>query len=270
MDGHETEIAELKAVIAEQENLLTELESEIIDLERDLQPTVNRYNRIVASKAARLDVLKKTIEDLENDLAAKNVPEPPPIASSPYTNWTPPEDYVSVEEQFRQTWKVPPQAANHAPAPHAIEPERPNDGTRGTLKSIYRGLVRRYHPDLTTDPEERERRNRLMAEINAAYTDGDAEALQALAAQDQTAPVIEPLKHIQLRQLQQLHEQLTSRIAQLQTERHDLLNGDMMWIKVQSSLASRQGRDYMKDMAAQIDAEYNAQLDRMFELKSRL
>lgn len=70
--------------------------------------------------------------------------------------------------------------------------------------------------------------------------------------------------------MQQINEQLTARLAQLRHERHELLNGDMMWIKIQVSLAKREGRDYLREMADQLDREYNAHLDRLDALRRQL
>ena len=45
---------------------------------------------------------------------------------------------------------------------------------------MYREAAKRIHPDLATDPADRERRTRFMAEANRAYEAGDAEALQRI------------------------------------------------------------------------------------------
>lgn len=49
-----------------------------------------------------------------------------------------------------------------------------------SLKKLYREVAKRIHPDLTTDEDERSRRQQLMAEANQAYEDGDEEQLQAI------------------------------------------------------------------------------------------
>lgn len=57
-----------------------------------------------------------------------------------------------------------------------------------TIKTIWKKLIRRYHPDLVSDPEEKEKREALMKKINKAYTDHNVEALQAFeSTQDITA-----------------------------------------------------------------------------------
>lgn len=191
--NHDVEIAHLKARIAQQETELADLEAEIIDLERDLYAVVERYDQLIAPKTARLDIIKRMIADLEHELAQRAAPHPEPPPSSPYTTWKPPADYVPVEEQFRRVWQTPPlNTGPAAPPPFAgaVQTETP---AGSDLKRLYRELARRYHPDLTTNAAERERRNRLMVDINAAYSDGDLDALRALAAQPQDTSAAEPL-----------------------------------------------------------------------------
>ncbi len=274
MPPSQDQIARLKAAIMRQQSEAADLEAEIIDLERDLETFTRRYARLVQPKIDRLEIIQQMIKDLENEIAQRNAPPPhdPPLAAS-HGAWTPPPDYVPVEEQFRRAWQVPPKDERETQASasttHAI-PYAENGSVRSDLKRLYRTLVRRYHPDLATDPSERERRNRLMAEINAAYSDGDHDALEALAAQPEAASLDEPLATIELRQLQQIHEQLSERIAWLKSKRHELMHGDMMWLKIQSTLAAREGHDYLQSLADRLDAEYAACLDRFDELKRRL
>lgn len=266
MNTTRVEIERLKATIAQQEIQLASLEAQIIDLERDLQPVMARYQRLIAPKIERLDIIRRMIADIETSLPQTSFPP----ASSPL-DWTPPPDYVPVEEQFRRTWQTPPHDTKRQAGtpPLTVSPD-PATNAANPLKQIYRQLVRRFHPDLAADPQERARRNQLLAEINAAYAAGDIHALQALAAQPATAPGNEPLEAIQLHQLRQIHQQLTARLAALEREHHDLVNGDMMWIKLQVSLAKREGRDYLRELADQLDREYSIELDRMDELKRRL
>jgi hypothetical protein len=51
------------------------------------------------------------------------------------------------------------------------------------LKSLYRRLARRYHPDLARDEEAQCRAAELMVRINALYRAGDRDGLSALADQ---------------------------------------------------------------------------------------
>src|SRR5207249_2115239 len=56
------------------------------------------------------------------------------------------------------------------------------------LKTLYRTVAKRVHPDLTTDAQARIRRTALMAEANGAYAAGDICRLQAILDQWDNAP----------------------------------------------------------------------------------
>jgi hypothetical protein len=62
------------------------------------------------------------------------------------------------------------------------EARRPADAG-AELKSLYRRLARRYHPDLARDEEAQCRAAGLMAQINALYRAGDLAGLKALLDQ---------------------------------------------------------------------------------------
>lgn len=259
-------IETLKAKIAQQEAELADLESEILDIEQEMKAFADRYHRLIQPLQDKLDLLQDMIAELEKK--THSLPESPPPGSR-WTTWTPPADYIPVEEQYRQTWQLPKQRA--ARFDTAFQPPPPTaareDDAKQELKTLYRQLARRFHPDLSTDPTERERRNRLMAEINAAYAGRDLDALRALAAQPDDARIDEPIAILQLRQLQQIHAQLDRRLGELRFRRSELFHGEMMALKIQASLAARHGHDLLQEMADQLERDYRASLDRLDQLR---
>jgi hypothetical protein len=83
--------------------------------------------------------------------------------------------------EARRTRQLESEAAE-ALAPEPEEAARPVDAG-AELKSLYRRLARRYHPDLARDEEEQLRAAGLMARINALYRAGDLAGLKALLDQ---------------------------------------------------------------------------------------
>ncbi|MER6360233.1 rhodanese-like domain-containing protein [Kitasatospora sp. NPDC001527] len=116
--------------------------------------------------------------------------------------------FDSVRERGEQEQAPPPPAA-----PARVRPGR--DAQR-----IYRELVRRAHPDLSTDPREQQRRAAFLARVNEAYAYGDAGALEALAAEWSTAPEAAPAVDSpnRLGWLRRRLEWLTGRIGELAAE----------------------------------------------------
>lgn len=261
-------IAALRAEIERQETELSALEAELIDLERELRDFTARYDRLIRPLLERLAIVRDAIAELEAQQRATALG----YTLADDTGWTPPPGYVPVEEQYRRTWKTPSPGFTPTANPRAdlpIDPERPETA----LRTLYRRLVRRYHPDLATDPEERAHRNRLMTEINAAYAQQDLPVLRTLAqvspadGPGAAASADEPLAALELQQLQQIHDQLARRIGELARERITLLNSDLMKLKVQSAFAAREGRDLLREMAAGLEQDYAAALRRLDALR---
>jgi len=263
----QAEIARLKADIARQENELTALEADLLDLRHELREFQERYDRLVKPLLDRLQIIRGVIAELEAQASPPPQLGPVPDRPTLESMWTPPPDYVPVEEQFRRAWQVPRQREEYTPPSAAPEGEPAGEAPEAAIKTLYRQLARRYHPDLTTDPAERTRRNRLMAEINEAYTRRDTEALRALAGQPAGAAPVEPLAAIQVRQLRQIAAQLAERIDQLKAERIELINSDLMALKLEQTLIGRRGRDVLRDMADGLEREYQMCLDRLDELR---
>ena len=74
------------------------------------------------------------------------------------------------------------QGARHKKGARAAEERarRHEELRKDSLGAVYRRLVKELHPDLESDPAERERKNRVMQDITAAHTRGDLHALLQL------------------------------------------------------------------------------------------
>ncbi|MFG2841817.1 rhodanese-like domain-containing protein [Kitasatospora sp. NPDC048296] len=106
--------------------------------------------------------------------------------------------------------------AEAAPTPAA--PPRVKPGKQA--QRVYRDLVRRAHPDLSTDPAEQQRRAAFLVRVNEAYAYGDAAALEGLAAEWSTAPEAAPALDSpdRLGWLRRRLDWLTAKIAETATE----------------------------------------------------
>lgn len=265
MDATSAEIERLKAQIAGAEAGLAALEEEVIDLRHELEAFTREYDRTIRPLLERLDLMRGVVADLEAEKLTP--PQLRGYAAQPPEGSTLPPDYVPVEEQFWRTWIAPRGAVPAEPEPPIRQVILDDDPDR-MLKRLYRALARRYHPDLATDPGERARRTRLMAEINAAYASRDLNALHLLSQQPPGAAPDLPLAALALRQLKQIALQLEARLMALRRERSDLLNGEMMWLSIQAKLVAREGRSLLREMAAQLERDYAACLDRIDELRA--
>ena len=253
-DQQQVQITRLQNEIQRREGELVRLQTEISELERDLTEFQSRYDRIVGAAKLRLDAVKAAIEELQDQRRLNRIG-----SYDPQPEWTPPPGYIPVEEQYRRFWQVP---ASETPAP--LRKSEKNT----SLKQLYRDLVRRFHPDLAIDPVERARRTEIMSHINEAYAAQDADTLEALARQTELANDV-PLVSLTVRHLQKTLDGLIDEIENLKRERDTLFYGEMMRLKLDEKLARMRGRDLLREIVQEMNAEYFQLLAKLDELKSQ-
>lgn len=263
---YQQRIRSLRAEIAERERFAAGLHTEIAELEKELRAFQARYDRVITPLKTRLDALKAAIAELEAERLRDQRGSVSPTRSS----WTPPPDYVPVEEQYRRVWEVPRQAAAKADADASAPPVGEGEARalhrEEQIKRLYRALARRFHPDLAADDADRARRTAIMIHINEVYAERDLGALLTLAEQPDAIQPDLPLALLTLRGLQQQSVELEARIVDLQRRRDDLFYGEMMKLKLDDKLAGMRGRDLLREMAGRLNEEYYermAYLDRL-------
>jgi hypothetical protein len=97
------------------------------------------------------------------------------------------------------------------------EEEPPPLPSAAELKSLYRRLARRFHPDLARTEEEQVRHAQVMARLNALYRAGDRAGMEALADQALGAELPEPALSLEEELLQ-----LEARRARFESARDGL------------------------------------------------
>ncbi|HYE74015.1 MAG TPA: J domain-containing protein, partial [Blastocatellia bacterium] len=140
--AEEAELKEKRAELAALENELTERELTLATLQGEIEAFEQNYLSVVGSRYAELEEIEQKIAEV---MAGKTINEDQPE--------------IKIEGCGQTMF-------------HPGE----------TLKKLYREMARRCHPDLASDGEERERRHRLMIEVNNAYRAGSEARLQALLA----------------------------------------------------------------------------------------
>ncbi len=65
------------------------------------------------------------------------------------------------------------------------EQHRPqlNERSESTLKSLFRDLAKRFHPDLARTDAERQQRDAIMKRVNAAFHERDIEELESISSE---------------------------------------------------------------------------------------
>jgi chromosome segregation ATPase len=154
-------------VIESRRQQIAGLQHELDELSAALNSFERQYRARLGGLHSEIDRLRTEINDYRERInvlrvrAANRDPlpsDPPPIDDDP-NGEGPNFDHFS---------------ANH---------RRPvvDHETMEALRRIYRELAKRFHPDLATNLEERERREAIMLRINDAYGQRNLAALEAIA-----------------------------------------------------------------------------------------
>ena len=213
------ELAAIRATLAERE-------LELVDLRSQLAAFEGRYLRQVGTLYAELDEWKARISELHAQL------DPSGAANTRARE---------AREQARQAYEDA----------HGKASETRDFTPSPELKSLFREVAKRIHPDFCRDAGDLERRTRFMAEANRAYEAGDAEALQRILDEYQDgadAVKGEGIGAELIRIIRQI-SQAKERVAAIEQELAALRQSEIALLKKQAEERERDGRDLLTELA---------------------
>jgi hypothetical protein len=125
------------------------------------------------------------------------------------------------------------------------------------MKRLYREVAKRVHPDLTSDREDRAKRQQLMAEANSAYERGDEALLARILTEYECSPeaVEGEGPGAELIRVIRRVSQARSRLAEIEAEMQGMLRSDLYQLKSRVDDAEKGGRDILKEMIAKVDEQ---------------
>jgi DnaJ-class molecular chaperone len=128
------------------------------------------------------------------------------------------------------------------------------------LKSLYREVAKRIHPDLSSDPEDRMKRQQLMAEANEAYQMGDFARLKRILEEYESSPEAVPGEGVGAELVRVIRKitQVRRRLSEIEQEIQKLTASDLAKLKVKTEESARRGRDLLMEMAEQVDRQIAA------------
>jgi hypothetical protein len=221
--------------VAELEFELFETRSQLTVFERHMEKRLGPLKAEVNDLRARIAEIRRQAE-LRGQWGEAGVQGGPP---------------VDVVEQFRRTWQ-PDVRTSAPPAPPKRE-ESPQDEA---LKERYRALARKFHPDLVTDPREKEYRLGVMKELNAAYSAGDLARLEDLERLPDRRPQEEgETREALLREMAEEIARLDQVVARLEGELESLISSETVQLMLKQSIALHEGRDLLLAMEEELQAQ---------------
>lgn len=234
----DSELRELQLDLSERQERIAQLEFEISDTKAELGRFEHEYAR-------RIGVLEQQVQGLEADL------EQARFRAARKAQWgdraDSPDLHVDVIEQFRRTWTP----RDKPPEPPSEEPI--TDEMKAELKTLFRTLAKRFHPDLVTDPEEKRWRQKIMAQVNEAYAAQDARALKVLAEKpDRAEAPVQKTREQILADMRTEIRRLDRVIRNLELNLQELINSHTVQLMLEVTIAARQGRDLLEEIAASL------------------
>lgn len=235
-------------LLADLEIQLQERELELISLTTELHCFEQAYFQVVGQRYAQLDQIEaelaQQLTDLHpNDLRLRQRAQ---------------EARAKAQESEQATRETPVSAPIHFRSSE-------------TLKKLYREVAKRIHPDLVTDPGERDRRLSLMIEANRAYEHGNTEVLEAILQgwEDLDTWQQNATPDARLLQTRRQIEQIQLRLIAIASEMQALQNSPLAELCEQAQSAKIQGRDLLAELAFQLEEEIAAAQRHLHEIKAK-
>lgn len=244
--AHRTwELKKLRLILTDRELFLANLQAEITAFRV-------RYLREVGALYAELD-------DWSEQLAAwlsKNADEE--SSSCDYKSWD--AKVAELAGEDLRTGGAPSPGWRARKGPARVNPFVEDDGSAqefhapASLKSLYREVAKRVHPDLAADESDRRKRELLMKRANDAYQRGDHDALRRILEDYEASPESVQggdLAANVLRVTRQI-TRINTRLSQIDLEIGKLTTSDIGKLKSRSDAAFTAGEDLLAEMAADL------------------
>ena len=227
----DAELLRRRAELAALRVTLATREADLDHLRAQLNSFEGRYIRQVGVLYIQLDEWEDRIAELHNPTQ----PQPETIAAEP----------VSTESD-------------------AAEP----DAAALDLKSLFREVAKRIHPDRARSAHDELHRNHLMSQANAAFLREDADLLQRMlnGYDPETDSGDDPTPAAQLARLAEQITQTEQDILSLDAEIEALAVSEMADLRDRTVAAALEGRDLLAELAARVKGSIGIAM-RRYELE---
>jgi hypothetical protein len=137
------------------------------------------------------------------------------------------------------------------------------------LKKLYREVARKFHPDLSSCPQERQHRHQLMVEINRAYETGAEERLQELleAGEGLESVEIGGSMSAEMILLVRRIAEAKQHLAGIESEIEAITASEIYKLKLRVENAEAMGVDLFADLIAQVDRQVKKARNRLEHLR---
>ncbi len=219
--------------------------AELSRLRAELKVFEDRYFREAGALYAELDLLEARIAEREVDLYHSEAAQ-------------------SRAHEARQRAEDSRQAASDH-AIEAVEFDPP-----ASLRTLFRDVAKRIHPDYARDEDEAEYFTLLMSRANGAYRRGDAETLQRMLEDELEASAFanDEGSAAELARANRQIQRARRDLASADSEQEALISSEIAHLHTDFQAAAREHRDLLAELCATL-REQIADAERRFQLIDR-
>ena len=254
----------LKEEIVEKRTLIADLTEEVASLKSELAIFEAEYHGRVGVLYVKLDELELAIKEylkrieLLRDGKVRNLVDLEKTIEEQFKS-----DYKKIKEEKEE-------AEQYTEEYEAVK-EKPklDEESEKRLKSLYRELAKKFHPDMARTPEEKERFHKIMAEINQAYNDKDLKKMEELAKRLKAPErvLIKETLEEEFERLLRESKKLDDIISRLEDELVAIKNSDTYKFKVRVDEAGAEGRDLLEEMEDELNTKIEQKEEELRNVK---
>jgi hypothetical protein len=222
-------LAEKRERLAAVRTALAEREADIAQIRSQLKAFEGRYLQRVGVLYAELDEIAARITEREVDL-------------------------YDSDSARRRAQEARQRAHETHEAAFGADQEPEEFDPSPSLKTLFREVAKRIHPDFASDEAEQRHFTLLMTRANQAYSRGDAETLQRLLDDhlEVNASVADEGDGLALLRLVRQIQHAERDIAALDREQQTLLGSEIGQLYIGAEAASHEDRDLLAELAASL------------------
>lgn len=236
----DSELTMLRMRLNKKREYIAILELELFNTRVALHEFAIKYNQRVAPLERHLSELRRRLYDLlEAQRGDNGQEESPPFEQEP-------EEEFTYKDKADNGWRAIGKKKKKAPSPKDEE----------QIRDLFRQMAKRFHPDLTNDPDEKKWRQEVMTKVNQAYSNRDLKTLQALAEQpDRPAFTQDQTKEQEIESLKAELIRLDDVIADLKARVQHLEETPAWRLKMEARMQRRSGSDMLTKMVAALEEQ---------------
>lgn len=228
----ELELAYRRRELAGLRLQLAEREARLATLRNQLNAFEGRYIRQVGVLYVQLDEWHDRLAELKNPL---------PVSTAPASDFSARLEAAELAE--------------------ATEKTASGAGGDLDLKSLFREVAKRIHPDHARDADDEQHRTQLMAQANAALLREDAAMLHRML-HSHDLPIEGVSAALELAQTRGLIEQQKRDLITLEAEIEALMQSEMADLQRRTSEAAAEGNDILAELAARVKGQIGIAMSR--------